>query len=55
MLMDKDQVHVPDDTKVIEDAGQLMISALKNILTDKHKHEEGGPVVNPQNVDPSKP
>lgn len=35
MLMDKDEVQIPDDTKVPEDFGKIMISGLKNILTDK--------------------
>lgn len=54
MLQDKDEVKVPDDSKVLDDAGKLIISGLKNILTDKKKNEEeedDNKIIN----DPNKP
>lgn len=55
MLMDKDDVQIPDDTKNPEDNGNLIISGLKNILTDKHKKEEDEEDEQDDDYDPSAP
>lgn len=54
MLNDKDEVHIPDDTKLPDDFGKILISGLKNILTDKQKNEEEDGD-NHDNYDPSAP
>lgn len=55
MLINKDNVHLPDDTDLPENYGDLIISGLKNILTERKKVEDGSDKDTNINYDPTKP